>query len=130
MEFRSGSALLATDTTAPYAFSWTNVAAGSYTLTARACERRRHWGHVIGGVYHRHGAAVPAPWTAVDIGPPALSGSTGHSGGQFTVDASGTDIWGTSDQFHFVYQSFSGDVQITARVDSPRPSPIRGRIRV
>jgi cytochrome c peroxidase len=36
VEFYQGTTLLSTDTTAPYAFSWTNVAAGSYTVTARA----------------------------------------------------------------------------------------------
>jgi predicted phage tail protein len=36
VEFLSGSTVLATDTTAPYAFTWSNVAAGTYTLTARA----------------------------------------------------------------------------------------------
>jgi regulation of enolase protein 1 (concanavalin A-like superfamily) len=36
VQFFSGSTLLATDTTSPYSYSWTNVAAGSYSLTAVA----------------------------------------------------------------------------------------------
>jgi len=36
VEFFSGSTLLSTDTSSPYSFSWTNVAAGTYTLTAHA----------------------------------------------------------------------------------------------
>ncbi|WP_214105601.1 cellulase family glycosylhydrolase [Acrocarpospora catenulata] len=36
--FYNGSTLLGTDTTSPYTFSWTNVAAGSYSLTARATD--------------------------------------------------------------------------------------------
>ncbi|MFZ2650021.1 MAG: Ig-like domain-containing protein [Burkholderiaceae bacterium] len=36
VEFYQGSTLLATDTSAPYSFSWAGVGAGSYTLTARA----------------------------------------------------------------------------------------------
>jgi hypothetical protein len=36
VEFYSGSTLLGTDTTSPYSFSWTGVAAGSYTLKAIA----------------------------------------------------------------------------------------------
>jgi predicted phage tail protein len=39
VEFLSGTTVLATDTTAPFAWSWSNVAAGSYTLTARAYDR-------------------------------------------------------------------------------------------
>jgi len=36
VEFYSGSTLLATDSTAPYAYAWSNVAAGTYSLKARA----------------------------------------------------------------------------------------------
>lgn len=38
VEFFQGTTKLGEDTTAPYAFSWTNVAAGSYTLTAVATD--------------------------------------------------------------------------------------------
>jgi len=36
--FYNGSTLLGTDTSSPYSFSWTNVAAGAYSLTARATD--------------------------------------------------------------------------------------------
>ena len=36
--FFNGSVKLGEDTSAPYSFSWTNVAAGTYTLTARATD--------------------------------------------------------------------------------------------
>src|SRR4051812_33297422 len=62
--------------------------------------------------------AVPSPWVAADIGSPALTGSTTYASGVFTVKAAGTDIWGTSDQFRFVYQPITGDVEVIARVDS------------
>lgn len=38
VKFYNGSTLLATVTTAPYAYSWTSVAAGTYTLTAVATD--------------------------------------------------------------------------------------------
>jgi RHS repeat-associated protein len=38
VEFFQGATLLNTDTVAPYNFDWTNVAAGTYTLTARATD--------------------------------------------------------------------------------------------
>lgn len=38
VEFFNGSTKLGEDATAPYEFSWTNVAAGSYSLTARATD--------------------------------------------------------------------------------------------
>jgi regulation of enolase protein 1 (concanavalin A-like superfamily) len=51
-----------------------------------------------------------------DIGSPARAGSASYSSGQFTINASGNDIWNSSDQFHFVYQPLTGDGQIQARV--------------
>ena len=38
VEFFQGSTLLNTDTTAPFSFNWTNVAAGTYSLTAKATD--------------------------------------------------------------------------------------------
>ena len=63
-------------------------------------------------------ATLPAPWTSRDLGSPALAGSASAAGGTFTVAAGGIDIWGTSDQFHFVYQPLQGDVEVIARVAS------------
>ena len=62
--------------------------------------------------------SVSAPWSARDIGNPALAGSASLANGVFTIDAAGTDTWGTSDQFRFVYQAIAGDVDLRARVDS------------
>lgn len=61
---------------------------------------------------------LPAPWSAQDIGSPAIAGSVTFDQNQFTVTAAGTDIWGPSDQLHFVYQQVTGDVDVVARVDS------------
>ncbi len=38
VDFYNGGTLIGTDNTAPYSFSWTNVAAGTYSLTARATD--------------------------------------------------------------------------------------------
>lgn len=62
--------------------------------------------------------SVPFPWAAADVGWPALAGSAGGSATAFSVNAAGVDIWGTADQFHFVYQPISGDVDVRARVDA------------
>src|SRR5262249_10114438 len=35
VQFYNGSSLLAEDTSGPYTFTWTNVSAGTYTLTSR-----------------------------------------------------------------------------------------------
>jgi len=61
---------------------------------------------------------LPSPWTDGDVGSPALAGSAGYSGGVFTVTGAGADIWGTSDQFHYVSQPLAGNGTIVARVTS------------
>jgi hypothetical protein len=63
-------------------------------------------------------ATLPVPWRNQDVGAPGLAGSTVYANGAFTVRGSGSDIWNTSDQFHFVYQKIEGDIEITARVAS------------
>src|SRR4051812_46510020 len=72
------------------------------------------------GIVDRAFAQVPSPWTARDIGSPTPAGSTTYdsTGNVFTIDAGGSDIWGTSDRFHFVYRQLSGDGEIVARVES------------
>ncbi len=62
-------------------------------------------------------SAVPG-LTDADIGSPGLAGSSNFDGQAWTVRGSGSDIFNTSDQFHFTSQSFSGDVTITARIDN------------
>src|SRR5690242_6890277 len=41
VEFMAGGSVIGTVTTAPYNFTWSNVAAGSYSLTARATDNRK-----------------------------------------------------------------------------------------
>ena len=49
--------------------------------------------------------AVPPPWQGVDVGDVGLAGSSSAtSDGAWTVSGAGSDIWGTADSFHFVYQ--------------------------
>ncbi len=55
-------------------------------------------------------------FTDLDIGAPPTPGSLTSSGGTYTVSGSGSDIWGTSDQFNYAYQTATGDLTITARV--------------
>jgi len=61
---------------------------------------------------------LPSPWQNADIGAVAAAGSATFSNSVFTVKGSGADIWGTADEFHYVYQPFSGNGQIIARVDT------------
>lgn len=61
---------------------------------------------------------LPAPWADTDVGGPVPAGSATYAGGVFDVNGSGADIFGTSDQFNYVYQPTTGDGTIVARVIS------------
>jgi regulation of enolase protein 1 (concanavalin A-like superfamily) len=56
--------------------------------------------------------------TGRDIGTPGAAGSNSLTAGVYTVSGSGNDIWGSSDNFRFVSQSFAGDGEIIVRVTS------------
>jgi regulation of enolase protein 1 (concanavalin A-like superfamily) len=60
--------------------------------------------------------ALPAPWQHRDVGAVALPGSAGYATNVFTIQTSGDGITNQTDSFHFVYQTLTGDGQITARV--------------
>ena len=62
---------------------------------------------------------VVPPWQNDDIGPQHGLGNVQISNGAFTVTGHGSyrcDIYGAADDFHYVYQSWSGDGEIIALV--------------
>lgn len=62
--------------------------------------------------------ALPTGQQAADIGAPAIAGSTTFSGGSYRLHAGGSDIGGAADQFQYLYQSVTGDADVTVRVAS------------
>ncbi|HEV7952065.1 MAG TPA: PQQ-dependent sugar dehydrogenase [Candidatus Saccharimonadales bacterium] len=60
----------------------------------------------------------PAPWVDKDIGSRTLAGSTSFDNNVYTVRGGGNDIWGTTDEFHYLHQPFTGDGEIVTRVSS------------
>jgi regulation of enolase protein 1 (concanavalin A-like superfamily) len=61
---------------------------------------------------------LPDGWSSRDIGAVAATGNAGYADGVFTVNGSGADVWGTSDELRFVYRTLTGDATIVARVAS------------
>ena len=62
--------------------------------------------------------ALPVGQQTGDIGTPAIAGSATYSQGVYTVTGAGADIGGSSDQFRYVYQPVTGDVDVAVRVAS------------
>jgi regulation of enolase protein 1 (concanavalin A-like superfamily) len=57
-------------------------------------------------------------FTDLDIGNPGTAGTFSANGSTFMVGGSGSDIFGTVDQFNYAYQSATGDFTVIARVDT------------
>jgi len=58
---------------------------------------------------------LPVPWKHQDIGAVEVKGDAAFADGVFTVKGT-LDTWGTNDGFHFVFQRFTGDGEIVARI--------------
>jgi uncharacterized repeat protein (TIGR03806 family) len=63
-------------------------------------------------------SSLPHGWSHADIGEVGPQGDASFLQGRYNVIASGSDIWGTNDGFHFAYLPMNGDGQIIARVMS------------
>jgi len=86
VEFYSGATLLATDTSAPYSFSWTSVPAGTYTLTAKAYDAAGASG-TSAAVTVTVGSAANQPPTVALTGPLAGTSYTAPAGMALTATA-------------------------------------------
>ncbi len=118
VDFYAGSTLLGTDTAAPYTFTWNNVAAGNYVLSAVATDNGNATttSNVVSVTVNPAASTLPQGWTDADVGAVGASGSASYTSGTFTVHGSGADVWGTADAFNYAYLPLSGDGTVIARV--------------
>jgi hypothetical protein len=126
-QFYNGATLLGEDTSAPYSLLWSNVSAGSYSLTARAVYDTGST--VASSPVNMNVIGLPAPWQTTDIGSVGVVGSASMSNGLYTVNGAG-NLSGTADNFRFVYQPLSGDGEIKVRLNSVGSTGTSGRIGV
>ena len=116
VDFYNGSTLLGSATTSPYSYTWNNVPAGSYSLTAVASDNNNATtSSLAANITVNPPTTLPAPWISGDVGSVGVAGSSGYSSatGTFTVKGSGVDIWDNADSFHFVYRITSYNVCYT-----------------
>src|SRR5262249_7261901 len=127
---RSGSTFAAY--TSPEGVTWTALSGSTLTLGGLSgtllagLAVTSHNGGALGTAtfdpINLSGSAPPPPttcptnWTCADIGGTAFSSSQSLDNGIWTVQGAGSDIWDTSDQFHFIWQPLTGDGTLSARV--------------
>ena len=124
----------------PITYSWSQISGPTVTINSASSATTTVSGLANGNVYgfrltandgrggvgtddmqvtvQSGGGTLPSPWVTTDVGAVAATGSASYATGTFTVNGSGADIWGTADEFRFVYQPINGDVTIVARVAS------------
>ena len=62
---------------------------------------------------------LPQTWQSADIGYVAYPGDACANNNVFTLSSSGTDIWGTADAFHFLFQKvITDETELTIKVVS------------
>ena len=64
--------------------------------------------------------ALASPWASQDIGSVGFPGSAGGDASDASallMTASGADIWDASDNFHYTWQTWTGDAVLVARVE-------------
>ncbi len=74
--------------------------------------------YVQGNVTTTGGGTLPSGWSTSDIGSVTPLGNATYNNGTFSLNGSGDDIWNNNDAFRFAYQNVSGNVRITAKVNS------------
>jgi hypothetical protein len=121
VEFYEGANKLGEDTTSPYGFSWSNVAAGSYRLTARATDTHGGNGDSI-PVQIAVGQPEPIRVAASRLAGPGVRITVTAAPGDYAIEES-TTLTGWTTAFTLTVGGGG-----TATVDDTRPWSAGGRL--
>ena len=129
VEFYNGNQLVGTADSAPYQCVLTGLADGTYNISARAYDNNGFATQSNTSRLHVNSTAGTGEWISVDIGNPAVAGTASLADGVMTVKGSGklgrseSSVGGqrysdaSTDDFHYVYQQFTGDMELVTKLD-------------
>ncbi|MDP1511823.1 pectinesterase family protein [Paenibacillus ottowii] len=114
---------------APYQIDWNRVMDGTHYIVARVTDRKGTAAFSNSVTIHVNTTASSGSWLSEEVG---SEGNDGYIQGHTQVlkeDANGSsirlksagDIDGQADLFHYAYQKWEGDGEITARVEKITP---------
>ncbi|MFK4303762.1 pectin methylesterase-like acyl-CoA thioesterase [Paenibacillus sp. RC254] len=115
--------------TAPYRLDWNQVTDGTHYIVARVTDRKGTAAFSNPVAIHVNTTAPSGSWLSEDIGSEGLNGYIkGHtqvlkddeSGSSIRLKSAG-DVDSKADFFHYAYQKWEGDAEITARVEKITP---------
>ncbi|MCD8326142.1 MAG: Ig-like domain-containing protein, partial [Lachnospiraceae bacterium] len=137
VEFYNGSTVVGTVYSAPYTFTYTDSIAedGTYYISVRAYDSEGNKTQSNTSRIYVNSTAGTGEWTSVDIGEPEVEGTASLVDGVLTVKGAGkigvsegsdasvnADLAdATTDDFQFVYQELTGDMEIITKFDSYTP---------
>ena len=112
VDFYQGATLVGTDTTSPYSFTWSNVAAGSYTLSARATDNASGLGTSANVNVTVNSASNAPPSVSITVPTP---GASFTAPANITIQASASDTDGTVSKVDF----YQGSTLLGTDTSSP-----------
>ncbi|MGW8443524.1 pectinesterase family protein [Paenibacillus sp. S33] len=129
VEFIIDGKLVGKVETAPYHLDWNHVTDGTHNIIVRVTDRMGTAAFSNPVTIHVNTTAPSGSWLSEEIG---SEGNDGYIKGHTQVlkeDASGSsirlksagDVDGKADMFHYAYQKWEGDTEITARVEQITP---------
>lgn len=132
VDFFNGAELVGTATEAPYSFTYTGLADGTYDISVRAYDNAENATQSDTSKLHVNSVAGTGEWTSTAIGTPGVTGTASYENDVLTVksagkigrsegydrsvDASYADA--TTDDFQYVYKKLTGDMEIVTKLDS------------
>ncbi len=111
VDFYNGSTMLGSDSTSPYSFTWNNVAAGSYTITAKATDNSAA---VTTSSVVAISVKTPNAAPAVSITSPLVNASF-TSSNSITINTTAADIDGSISKVDF----YTGSTMLGSDSTSP-----------
>jgi regulation of enolase protein 1 (concanavalin A-like superfamily) len=127
VQFYADGTLVGEATSAPYAADWAATGVGACNLTARVLYESN--GSVDSQPVKVTLTTLPAPWETADLGGGIAAGDAVFTNDTFVVTGAG-NIGSTADNFRYVYQTLSGDGDITVELKSAALSSPAGRVGV
>jgi len=130
VEFYNGAECVGIVESAPYSYTYTGLADGTYHISVRAYDNDGNATQSETSRLHVNSTAGTGDWMSADVGNPGVKGTASLTDGVLTVKGAGKlgkcegSVEGSqlnradTDDFQFVYQQLTGDVELVAKLDS------------
>ncbi len=129
IEFYNGDKLVGTENGASCSYTYSGLTDGTYNISVRAYDSQGRATQSNTSKVHVNSTAGTDKWSSSDIGNPGVKGTASLTDGVLTVKSAGKlgksegSVSGSAlnnaatDDFHYVYQKMTGDVELVTKLD-------------